>query len=136
MRDNKLKQRKRRDLYTLYKKGLEEGRFTSMRDAGAYLCRQPAPCFYISPETASLLVGKVLDNRGLNGLNSSTRRMAMQLFRDYKEYLYKHPQNKRSRVSILNDLVDRPAPEFYMTADAVRRMLREEINEVKRKVGW
>ena len=55
MRDNKLKQRKRRDLYSLYKKALEEGRFSSMRDAGAYLCRQPAPCFYISPEIKQLI---------------------------------------------------------------------------------
>lgn len=133
MRDNKLKQRKRRDLYVLYKKGLEEGRFSSMRDAGSYLCRQPAPCFYISPESATLLIGRILANQSLIDLNSSTRRMAWRLYQDYKNYLSTHPNTKRSRVSIMNELVDQPAPEFYMTSEAIRRMLREEINEARKK---
>ena len=59
--------------------------------------------------------------------------MAWRLYRDYKAYLLKHPGTKKSRVSIMNELVDQPAPEFYMTSEAIRRMLREEINEVKKK---
>jgi len=136
MRDNKLKLRKRRDLYTLYKKGLEEGRFSSMRDAGRYICRQPAPCFYVSPEFASQLIGRIMANRSLADMNSSMRRMAARLYSDYKDYLLKHPDTKKSRVSIMNELVEMPAPEFYMTGDAVRRSLREEINETKKKFGW
>lgn len=136
MRDTKLKQRKRRDLYSLYKIGLNEGRFSSMREAGVWLSRQPAPCYYISPEEACKLIGRILGGRGLEDVNSSTRRMVWALYRNYKEYLYKHPKSRKSRVSIMNELVDQPAPEFYMTSDAIRRALREEINEVKRKTGW
>lgn len=136
MRDTKLKQRKRRDLYSLYKKGLEEGRFSSMREAGAWLSRQPAPCYYISPEEACKLVGRVLSNQSLIDVNSSTRRMVWALHRKYKEYLYTHPKSRKSRVSIMNELVEQPAPEFYMTSDAIRRALRDEINEVKKKTGW
>ena len=136
MRDNELKQRKRRDLFALYKKGLQEGRFTSMRDAGTILSRHPAPCYYISPEQATLLIGRILDNRSLMDLHASQRRMVWQLYREYKEYLLKHPDTKLSRVRIMNELVDRPAPEFYMTNEAVRRILREENLKAKRKVGW
>lgn len=136
MRDNNVKRRKRRDLYSLYKKGLEEGRFSSMREAGVWLSRQPAPCYYISADEAAKLVGRILGNRSLIDVNPSTRRMAWHLYKNYKGYLSSHPNTKRSRISIMNELVDRPAPEFYMTSDAVRRMLREEINDVKRKMGW
>lgn len=136
MRDTKLKQRKRRDLYSLYKKGLEEGQFTSMREAGAWLVRQPAPCFYISPEEACKLIGRILGNRSLIDVNSSTRRMVWELYRRYKDYLYRNPKTKKSRISIMNELVEQPAPEFYMTSDAVRRTLRNEISEVKIRTGW
>lgn len=127
MRDTRLKQLKRQDLYSLYRKGLAEGRFTSMRDAGIWLSTQPAPCFYTSPETAYKLIGRILAQHSLVDLNPSTRRMARRLYEDYKEHLRYHPDDKRSRVEIMNELVERPAPEFYMTPDAIRRALREEI---------
>ena len=131
-----MKQKKRKALYALYKKGLVEGRFRSLRDAGAYLSRQPAPCFFVSPEYASQLIGKILANQSLINLNSSQRRMAWRLYHDYKEYLAAHPKTRMSRVQIMNELADRPAPEFYMTADAVRRALRIEIEEAKKRIGW
>ena len=128
MRDTRLKQMKRQALYAVYRNGLTEGRFNSMRDAGVWICTQPAPCFFVSPEFASQLVGRFLSNQSLVDLNPSTRRMARRLYMDYQEYMRYHPNNKRSRVEIMNELVDRPAPEFYMTPDAIRRALREEMN--------
>lgn len=136
MKDTTLIKKKRRDLYALYRKGLEEGRFSSMRDAGNYLATIPAPCFYTSPEAASLLVGRLLDGRSLSDLNSSKRRLVRRLHEEYKKYLSDHPGTKLSRVRIMNELVDRPAPEFYMTPDAIRRALRIEIQDTKRKMGW
>ena len=136
MKDNSLTQRKRRDLYSLYLKGLREGKFTSVRDAGAWIVKQPAPCYYISPEHADEYIGKLMANQSLIKLNSSTRRAAWKLYRDYKEWLAKHPGTKRSRISVVYELVERPAPEFYMTSDAARRLLGEAITEAKRKAGW
>ena len=136
MRDKELIQRKRRDLYSLYKKGLEEGRFSSVLDAARFLCCHPAPCYYISPEQATLLIGRLLDGRGLDKLHQSNRRMVLQLYVDYKHYLSTYPGTKNSRVKILNELVDRPAPEFYMTEEAVRKIIREENIKARRKAGW
>ena len=136
MKDQSLKRRKRQDLYSLYLKGLEEGRFLSMRDAAEWLCRQPAPRYYIDPKKASDYVGMILGRRSLVHLNSSQRRMARKLCQEYLDWRKQYPDVKRSRLLVLDEIVDRPAPEFYMTADAVRKMLREEINEVKSKMGW
>lgn len=136
MKDTRLWQRKREALYALYVKGLDEGRFSSMRNAGIYLSKHPAPCFFISPERASLLVGRVLSGKPIDDLHVSQQRMVRRLCSDYKEYLSAHPGTKMSRVSIMNILVDRPAPEFYMTGGAVRRALRDEIRKARRKMGW
>lgn len=136
MRDKKLLQRKRLDLYSLYKKGLQEGRFSSVLDAARYICGHPAPCFYVSPEQATLLVGMIIDNRSLMGLSAAKRRMVVELYQRYKHYLLKHPGTKASRVRIMNELVDMEAPEFYMTEEAIRKIIREENIKARRKTGW
>lgn len=136
MKDALLTQRQRRDLYSLYLKGLREGRFSSVRDAASWLCRQPAPCFYISPERATLLVGRIMNNRSLSDLHSSTQRMAWKLYHDYRAWVLSHPGKKHSRVNVMNELIEHPAPEFYMSHDAIRKALRIEIQAAKRKMGW
>lgn len=136
MRDQQLKQRKRIDLYSLYKKGLDEGRFSSVLDAARYLCHHQAPCYYISPEQATLLIGRIIDGRGISDLSPSQRRMVIQLYYEYKRYLLLHPGTRNSRVRILNEIVDKPAPEFYMTEEAVRKIIREENLKARRKAGW
>lgn len=136
MKDSTLRRKKRQALYAVYRKGLEEGRFTSMRNAGIYISHQPAPCFFISPERASNLVGRVLSGKGIDELHKTQQRMIRRLAEDYKQYLSDHPDTRLSRVSIMNILVDRPAPEFYMTGGAVRKALREEVREARRKLGW
>lgn len=136
VKDTRLIQDKRKALYALYLQGLRECKFVSLRSAGDWIAKQPAPHFYISPEAASILVGRVIRGKSLSGLHSQKRHLVRQLHNDYLEYLREHPGTKKSRVQIMNELVDRPAPEFYMTGDAVRRALREEIAEVKRRIGW
>lgn len=136
MRDTRLKQLKRKGLYSLYKQGLLEGRFTSLRKASEWLSTQPAPCFYISPEQAYKGIGWIKANRSLVHFNASQRRLLRRLWNDYKEYLESHPDNKRSCIDIMDELVQRPAPEFYMEPAAIRRMLAEEIEETKSQMGW
>lgn len=136
MKDSTLTRKKRKALYAVYKNGLEEGRFSSMRNACTIIGHQEAPCFFISPERASNLVGRVLAGKPIDNLHKTQQRMVRRLVEDYKLFLSEHPDTRLSRVSIMNILVDRPAPEFYMTAGAVRKALREEVREARRKMGW
>lgn len=136
MKDSTLRSKRRQDLYALYKKGLEEGRFTSMRDAGRYLCRQPAPCFYINPEKASNLVSRMIAGKSIEEFHKTQQRRIRRLYEDYKKYLSDNPGTKMTRVNIMNILIDRPAPEFYMTPGSIRKVLREEVRVAKKKYGW
>ncbi len=136
MKDTEIKRKKADALYSVYKKGLVEGRFDSLFGAGRWCAVQPAPCFFISARQASLLLGRIQARVSLINLSSSQRKMAWRLWRNYREYLQKHPGNTLSRERILEILVDEPAPEFYITGDAARRILRGEILKARRAHGW
>lgn len=136
MRDTELKRKKADALYSVYKKGLQEGRFSSLYDAGRSISRSPAPCYFISAKRASLLIGRISARISLIGLNDSQRRMAWQLWHKYQEYLAAHPDNTLSRERILEMLVDEPAPEFYISTDGARRLLCEQIRKTRKKMGW
>lgn len=136
MRDTELNDAKAAALYHVYHKGLEEGRFTSLSKAARYCIGQPAPRFYISARQASLVIGKIQAHISLIGLRSSQRRMMWQLWEDYRRWRREHPDSTASRERVLEHLVEQPAPEFYMTEEAARKMLRKMICKVRRLRGW
>ena len=135
MRDNALTKMKREALYSLYKKGLEEGRFSSVSEAGEWISHQPAPCYYVSPEKAYKCIGWIKARRSLANLNASQRRLARQLYENYKDYLIANPHSKRSCIDIMDELLQQPAPEFYMTPDSIRVTLVKTIAQVRKKHG-
>lgn len=126
MRNTELKASRNGALYEVFRKGLSEGSFATMRDAARYVCRQPAPRYYIEAEKASILVGRILHGVSLINLNSCSRRMAWQLYRRYREYLEAHPGCGLSRERVMEILIDEPAPEFYLEAQRVRKILYQE----------
>lgn len=136
MKDTELKRAKAKALYSVYISGLEEGRFDSLSGAGKWVASQPAPCFYISARQASLLLGRIQAHVSLVGLNPSQRKMAWRLWFNYRRYLEEHPDNKLSRERVLEIIVDEPAPEFYISGDGARKILRQEIKKARRRLGW
>ena len=136
MKDTGLRQKRAEALYAVYRRGLEEGRFDSLFAAGKWCARQPAPCFYISSKRASLLIGRICAGDRLEDLHRSKRRMAMRLFMDYKQFLSTHPGTPLSRERILEILVDEPAPEFYITGEMARKILREQIKKARKRKRW
>jgi len=136
MRDTELKRKKAEALYSVYKQGLQQGRFASLYDAGRRIAREPAPCFFISPKRASLLIGRIAAKYSLINLNDSQRMMAWRLWFNYKEFLAANPDTGLSRERIMEILVDEPAPEFYISTDGARRLLFGQIKKARREHGW
>lgn len=136
MRDTELKREKALALYSVYKKGLQEGRFTSLSDAARAVARANAPRFFISAKRASLLIGRINAHISLMNMRPAVRRLAWQLWFNHRAYLSEHPDNNLSRERIMEILVDEPAPEFYLDHEGARKMLHQEIKRVRRKIGW
>lgn len=131
MRDTELIRAKEEAIYAVYKRGLEEGRFKSFREAGEWVRSQPAPRFFIDSRTASLLLGKIHSQSFLMGLHPSSRRLILQLDERYRAYRRDHPGSVLSRERVMELLVEEPAPEFYITGDAARRIIRKVIKRVR-----
>jgi hypothetical protein len=136
MKDTEIRRKMAQALYSVYKQGLDEVRFDTLLGAGNYAASHPAPCFFISARQASLIIGRIESRVSLINLNSSKRKMAWQLYDNYKAYLKEHPDTKLSRERILEILVDEPAPEFYISGEYARKILRQEIMNTRRKMGW
>lgn len=136
MKDTELKRKKAQALYSVYVKGLEEGRFDSLLGAGRWCAAQPAPCYFISARQASILLGRIQSKVSLINLGSMQRKMVWQLWRNYQRYLIEHPDNTLSRERILELLVDEPAPEFYISCEGARKILRQQIHNQRKKKGW
>ena len=62
--------------------------------------------------------------------------MVWKLHENYLQYLKEHPDNTLSRERVLELLVDEQAPEFYMTGDAARKVLREQIKKARKRKRW
>ena len=132
MRCTELKRQRDKAIYECYKKGLEEGRFSSLFSAARYIMKQPAPRFYIEGRTASLLVGKLLSGERID-VHPSTYRLASRLKEDYLKYISEHQETVMPREWILEQLVERPAPEFYLGWRSILYILEREIKKVRSK---
>ena len=134
MRDSRLREQRDEDLYRVYVKGLEEGRFDNVSQAAEYVLTQPAPRFYISEFKANAYFGLIKAGVSLIGLNSSSRRRIWCLWHRYNDYVSRHPGTHLSRERILSILVEQPAPEFYLGHQHARKILKKEI--LKRRRKW
>lgn len=133
MLDTELKYLRDRDLYEVYKDGLQEGRFPSMRDAAEYVCLQPAPRFYVTARTAGCYVGMIESGVSLIGLHSLSRRRAWEIYDRYVHYLAEHPdcREAESREAVLERIVEEGAPQFYVSAETARKILQSENRRIR-----
>ena len=104
-----------------------------MRDVAKFVCKQPAPRFFIEGEKASLLVGRILANESLINLNACSRRLAWELYRRYRHFKESHPESRLSREKIMEDIVEQEAPEFYIEPQRARKILYAERRKERGK---
>lgn len=89
----------------------------------------PAPCFYITFDNARRFVSML--DRGLELPIVNENKKAM-----YKELhcrLNKARGDKKKCYQLLNDIIDSPAPEFYMDAITFGLLFYKTIRSKKKK---
>lgn len=114
MRSTELKKQRDRDFYEVYIRGIEEHHFLRSDDALDYARLQPAPRYYISARAATLLLYKIESGQDLGNINEQSYRRFMQLYSDYLDYRAAFPDDTRSREQIMELLIQRPAPDFFI----------------------
>lgn len=135
MLDLELKNLRSRDLYAVYKKGLREGRFSSIRDAAEYARLQPAPRFYISAKVAREQLGKITQCVSLINITPIARERAWEIRDRYEEKARKGETAGRSQEAVLEEILESEAPQFYISAETARKILQEENRKIRRNIG-
>lgn len=136
MLDEELKYLRNRDLYEVYKSGLEKGCFRSMRDAADYVRLQPAPRYYITARTAACYIAKIRAGISLIGFRELARKRIWRIYDRYNEYVSEHPQCAQNKMEeVLEIILEEPAPEFYITRETSRKILQEENRAVRNGYG-
>lgn len=120
------------DLYMTFVAGIRENTFGSTAEAVDYARRQSAPQYYISARTASLLIGRIENRMSLMDLNSNSRRRIWHIYSLYLEYLRDNPGCTLPRELILEEIVEGPAPEFFVSHGRAKHIVLYERREARK----
>lgn len=135
MKDTELKEARDRDLFVCYQKALRENNFQDQWEAIEYVRRCPAPRFYISSKSCSLLLGKIFAGKRLERMHPLAYKRIRHLADMYKTYVSGENGKKGlSRERICEILVDMPAPEFFVSHLYATRIITKEIRKHNQKM--
>lgn len=134
VKDTELKRKQDRALYLCYKRCRGEFVFASEREAIDYARQQPAPQYYISARTASLLIGKLSHGEDLGNLHPMSYMRIMALYERYCFYRSHNPKSNLSREVVLETLVEEEAPHFYLSLERARTIIFRERRIEKEKI--
>ena len=133
-KDTELKRMRDRALYEAYVRGLEGNSFENMPQAIDFARKQCAPQFFLSARTASLYIAAAERGESLSSMNPGSRARVEKLREMYAEYRMEHPEDRRSRELILEDLVELPAPEFYIGYEMAKKIIFRERRKAQERM--
>lgn len=116
------------DLMRAYRAKLAEVGHIIMPDIFSRVADSPASRFWVSEERAAVVVSAMLTERPLPRMRQNKREMFEEIFRRYTAAQAADPT--RSVFEIVADVVNQPAPKFYLTP----RTVGEFIYRIKS--GW
>lgn len=101
-----------------------------------HIADSPAERFWVTEERATLVVLSMLKGCGLSKMIPSRAEMYKEIYRRYLELRKRRPG--QPVALLVGEIVNQPAPKFYMTAKSVReiiyRLKRKCYEERKKKL--
>lgn len=99
-----------------------------------WLTQQPAPSFFVELEDARRNVSLILRGKpaAVNLENPHSR-----VYIDIAERLKKHPQyisEKRYRYTPIIDILDEPAPSFYLDEVTIKCLIYRKLREKRKRL--
>lgn len=118
-----------RELLQAFHRNLSSGNFRSTEEAFFNAATHSASRFWVSERRASYVVGKMIaDPSFTDSMLPKRREMYLEIFRRFEAARREYPE--ASIYSLVFDIVNSPAPEFYLTPKSARIIL---YNALKRK---
>lgn len=128
MRDTELKEARDCDLFLCYQQALRTYNFQHEAEVINFVCSNPAPRFYISSDECSNLLGRFFAGKRLERMHPLAYKRLKVLAEMYKQYVRgENGMKGLSRDRVCEALVDMPAPEFYVSPDYARKIIKRQI---------
>lgn len=118
-------EQRNKELLETYKNYLDRHYLYVMPEIHKMVAESPASRFWVSEERASIVVSAMLAGKPLPRMNKNKLEMFKEIFTRFLQLRKIFP--KRSVYDLVFDIVNQPAPKFYMTP----RTVGEYINRIK-----
>lgn len=116
------------DLLQAYRRHLHDAHYILMPDIFARVAASPARRFWVSEERATVIVNTIIAGRPLPAMRDNKLEMFREIYRRFLALRDLYPQ--KSVYSLVSEVVNQPAPRFYLTP----RSVGEIIYRIKK--GW
>ena len=132
-KDTELKRSRDWALYEVYKKGLQDQRFSTQKEAINWVFQQPAPQFFLSSKSLAVHLGE-LTRTGSLPVYEATREKILRLAEMYQQYIDEHPDSGLSKDLICEALVESPAPSFYASKETIRKIIQRGMRDDRLRI--
>lgn len=116
------------DLMRAFRQQLALTRFVIMPEIFERVANSPASRFWVSEERATIVISAMIAGRPMPRMRSCKREMFEEIYRRFVLARREHPD--RSVYELVADIVNQPAPKFYLTP----RTVGEFIYRIRN--GW
>ena len=112
-----------RDLLGVFRKVLSEGDGSPLPVVYRKVVEHPSARFWVSEERASIVVSNIAKGDKLENMRPTKREMYMEIYRRVQELRKSRP--KASNYDLVFDVVNSPAPKFYLTPGSAKVILHK-----------
>ena len=116
------------DLMRAYYHFLRKSNFIIMPEIFSLISKSPAKRFWVSEERAAIVISAMLSGKPLTPMRENKRQMFDEIYRRF--LILRKSRPKDSLYQLVSEVVNQPAPQFYLTP----RTVGEIIYRIKK--GW
>lgn len=131
-------QERNADLMRAYREDLETCKVIRLPEVWRRIANMPSARFWVSEERATVVVSKMLKGECPNNMRPLKKEMYLEICRRVKLLLDRQPDMSVFQCCV--QVVNSPAPKFYMTPLSIRETIykikRQWYNERKKKLRF
>lgn len=103
--------------------------FASLEKIIENAAKKNAPRFFVSFENARRFVSMLVRNKRLPLVNKNKIELYKELYRRYKKCRKENSESPVIHYTILEKIIEEPAPSFYLDAETFRCLLYKALRE-------
>ena len=118
------------DLFEAFHRNLKESK--SVKEAITHTVNSPAKKFYVSTEEAKRIYSKIMNGCPIDRISEEFQEMYREVV--VRSLRYKLEHIEKPIGEIIEEIIEQPAPKFYLKPGSARSMIYDHIKHRKRRM--